>query len=412
MFLTECRICKSKKIDDVVDLGSHPPADTFIPKEYVYSTLPSYPLRLAKCGNCNHVFTKYYVTPEERYQKYEYSYDSSNSKVAESHFNSFANSVIASSNISKNSLVVDIGGNVGTLLSKFKDHGFNNILNIEPSENISKIAEKNGIKTINKFFDQSILDIKKEGLVDCVLSSNVLNHTDDINSVLKDTKEILSEEGVLVFEVPYLYDLVEQVAFDTIYHEHVHYFSVKALKYLMGSHGLTITKIMNITYMCGSLRVFVQKDSPSTVEAENVMKLIAKEDESNLFANSKYEAFMANIRTMKVNLNSQIYNIVKDGGKVVGVGAATKGNTLLNYFKLDQDAISYLTDSSILKIGKIAPGSMIPILDDSDIDSDVTHLLILPWNLAEYLKSKLTHLGKEFIIPEITEKYTIKGDDL
>lgn len=408
MFLEECRICKSKKIDDIVDLGMHPPADTFIPKEFTYSTLPSYPLRLIKCRACHHVSTKYYVTPEERYQKYEYSYDSSNSKVAESHFNEFAKSVISSSSISKKSLIIDIGGNVGTLLSKFKAQGFNNVLNIEPSENISKMSVKNGIRTINKFYDESIEDIKKVGAVDCVLSSNVLNHTDDINSVLEDTKEILSSDGVLVFEVPYLFDLVEQVAFDTIYHEHVHYFSVKALKHLMYMHDLVITKIMNISYMCGSLRVFVQKKSSNAKEAAEVANFINKEEENNLFSNAKYESFMSNIKTMKINLNSQIYNIVKDGGKVVGVGAATKGNTLLNYFKLDKDSVSYLTDTSLLKIGKVAPGSMIPILDDRDIDEDVTHLLILPWNIAEFLKSKLGHLGKDFLIPEITEKYTIK----
>ena len=411
MFLTECRICNNKHIDDIVDLGSHPPADTFIPKKFTHSSLPSYPLQLSKCQNCNHVFTKYYVTPEERYQRYEYSYDSSNSEVAEKHFNSFAKSVIAHSSIEKRSLVIDIGGNVGTLLSKFKDHGFENVLNVEPAENIAKISANNGIKTINKFFHQSILDIQNEGPVDCILSSNVLNHTDDINSVLKDAHAILSDHGSLVFEVPYLYDLVEQTAFDTIYHEHVHYFSVKTLKFLMGIHGFTISKIMNISYMCGSLRVFAQKDSPALAEDKDVDSFIAREEQSDLFSNAKYETFMSNIRMMKINLNAKIYNIVKDGGKVVGVGAATKGNTLLNYFKLDKDSISYLTDASLLKIGKIAPGSMIPILDDKDIDENVTHLLILPWNLAEFLKSKLGYLKKEFLIPEITKKYTIKGDD-
>ena len=126
----------------------------------------------------------------------------------------------------------------------------------------------------------------------------------------------------------------------------------------------------------------------------------------------KYQDFNESAEKIRNEYLSFLQDCKSKGLSVCAYGAAAKGNTLLNYFKLDQDAISYLTDSSILKIGKIAPGSMIPILDDSDIDSDVTHLLILPWNLAEYLKSKLTHLGKEFIIPEITEKYTIKGDDL
>ena len=208
----------------------------------------------------------------------------------------------------------------------------------------------------------------------------------------------------------YLYDLVEQVAFDTIYHEHVHYFSVKALKHLMEKNNFTITHIMNINYMCGSLRVFVQKKSNDVNESDDVRQLIEREESADLFEISKYEEFMKNIKNMKIDINSQIYNIIKNGGKVVGVGAATKGNTLLNYFNLDKDSITYLTDASSLKIGKIAPGSMIPIIDDKDIDKDVTHLLILPWNIAEFLKTKLQHLNKIFIIPEINEKYTIKKE--
>lgn len=164
---------------------------------------------------------------------------------------------------------------------------------------------------------------------------------------------------------------------------------------------------MNISYMCGSLRVFVQKETSNAKESEHVNDFIKKEESVDLFSNKKYQKFMKNIREMKININSQIFNILKDGGKVVGVGAATKGNTLLNFFNLDKDSISYLTDASILKIGKVAPGSMIPIVDDKDIDTDVTHLLILPWNIAEFLKSKLEHLNKTFIIPEINEKYTI-----
>ena len=410
MFIKKCRVCNSDDIHEIVDLGSHPPADTFIPAEYEYLHLPVYPLRLALCNNCNHVFTKYYVTPEERYQKYEYSYDSSNSVVAEEHFKNFADSVIKFSKLTKDSLIIDIGGNVGTLLSKFRDRGFSNLLNIEPSENIAKISSQNDFKTFNKFFDQSIDEIKQINTVDCILSSNVLNHTDDINAVLEKVNEIMSPQGVLVFEVPYLYDLVEQVAFDTIYHEHVHYFSVKALKHLMEKNNFTITNIININYMCGSLRVFVQKKSNDVNESDDVRQLIEREESADLFKISKYEEFMKNIKNMKIDINSQIYNIIKNGGKVVGVGAATKGNTLLNYFNLDKDSITYLTDASSLKIGKIAPGSMIPIIDDKDIDKDVTHLLILPWNIAEFLKTKLQHLNKIFIIPEINEKYTIKKE--
>ncbi len=402
MIIKQCRLCNSSSLKEVIDLGDHPPADTFIPQKYKDVDLPKYPLSLTKCSDCGHVFTSFYVSPEERYQRYEYSYDSSNSIVSENHFKDFAEDVINTKDFLTNSLFVDIGSNVGTLLTKFKDKGFKNVLGIEPSENISKLANSNDIRTLNYFFDKTIynnLDFNNKA--DCILSANVFNHTDDLSEVFELVFDLLSDEGILVFEVPYLLDLIKQRAFDTIYHEHVHYFSVKALKEILNSYDFEIVKLKNIDYMCGSLRVFCQKKSSSITEASEVEIFIENEDSFSLFDDETYLSFMTDIKNMKIKLNSDIDSILEKGGKIIGVGAATKGNTLLNFCNLDNNKISYLTDTSQLKVGKYSPGSLIPIKHDDEIDNSVTHLLILPWNLSDYLVNKLSFMKKKFLIPQM-----------
>ncbi|MDA9636814.1 class I SAM-dependent methyltransferase [SAR86 cluster bacterium] len=402
MKVNQCRSCKSDRLKKIIDLGEHPPADTFIPEKFKGIDLPSYPLQLSMCLECNHVFTSFYVSPEERYQRYEYSYDSSNSVVSEGHFKSFSDSVLEYLPFKEDSLIIDIGSNVGTLLSKFFERGFANILGIEPSKNISDIALKKGIKTINKFFNKDLKHhINFQDKADCILSANVFNHTDDIREVLDLVTELLSEDGLLVFEVPYLLDLIKQNAFDTIYHEHVHYFSVKSLKVILNQYGLEIVKLENIDYMCGSLRVYCQKFSKEIKEDSQVNIAIKNENLFGLFDIETYESFMKNIFTMKKELKKDISNILLEGGKIVGVGAATKGNTLLNFCDLNETSISYLVDTSNLKIGKFAPGSMIPIKHDDEIEEEVTHLLILPWNISEYLVKKLSFLEKKFLIPQL-----------
>ena len=310
--------------------------------------------------------------------------------------------MINTKDFSADSLFVDIGSNVGTLLNKFKDKGFKNVLGIEPSENISKLANSNGIRTLNYFFDKTIynnLDFNIKA--DCILSANVFNHTDDLSEVFELVFDLLSDEGILVFEVPYLLDLIKQRAFDTIYHEHVHYFSVKALKEILNSYDFEIVKLKNIDYMCGSLRVFCQKKSSFVKEALEVEAFIENEKSFSLFDDETYLSFMADIKNMKIKLNSDIDSIIEKGGKIIGVGAATKGNTLLNFCDLDHNKISYLTDTSQLKVGKYSPGSLIPIKHDDEIDNSVTHLLILPWNLSDYLVNKLSFMKKKFLIPQM-----------
>lgn len=399
MQIINCRLCNSVRISKVVDLGFHPLADTFLPETLLHEAEVWYPLQLGLCHSCGHVFTLFSVSAEDRYQKNEYSYDSSNSRVSIEHFKEFAEAVIREIKFPADSLIVDVGSNVGTLLSHFKQCGYNNVLGVEPSKNIAKIAVDSGIPTVNEFFGlKAATEINRLGAVKVLLSSNVVNHADDLVGLLSTARRVLSDKGIFVFEVPYLLDLVNGTAFDTIYHEHVHYYGLKPLVECMHKQGFSIYKVERLDYMCGSIRVFAR---PGGDRASSVSKLIQEEEAYGLYEKKTYELFMERVRKVKFTVNAHLSAIRLDGGKIIGIGAATKGNTFLNYCRLDADVISYITDASPLKIGKHTPGSHIQIISDNDIERDITHALILPWNIAAFLQEKLAHLGLKFYVPQI-----------
>ena len=397
--ISNCRLCQSPDVRKVVDLGFHPLADTFLPEHLQLGPEVSYPLHLGSCQSCGHVFTLYPVTPEDRYQKQDYSYDSSNSKVAIAHFKEFCDAVLAVKELTPEAVIVDIGSNVGTLLSHFKAAGFANVLGVEPSGNISRQAVASGVPTINDFFNEAAaMEIARSGKVEVLLSSNVVNHADDIPALLQVAKSVLSPTGIFVFEVPYLLDLVQRTAFDTIYHEHVHYYGLKPLAACLKREGFAIFNIDRLEYMCGSIRVYARVGGePGPV----VQDVIAEEEAFGLYAPSTYDAFMDRVRAVKSSVNTHLWKIRSEGGKIIGIGAATKGNTFLNYCKLDSDLVAYIADASPLKIGKRTPGSHIPIIADDKIDAAATHALILPWNIADFLVEKLAHLGVEFYVPQV-----------
>jgi SAM-dependent methyltransferase len=397
--ILRCRICDGAQLDLVVDLGYHPLADTFLPPELQYGPEVHYPLQLGACRACGHVATLYSVSAVERYQKQEYSYDSSNSRVAIEHFREFADAVRAELKPAASAVVSDIGSNVGTLLSHFKAAGFANVIGIEPAANIAKLAVESGIPTLNHFFDASIVEpLKGAGGVDILLSSNVVNHADDLRGLLRTARKVMKPGGAFVFEVPYLLDLVKGTAFDTIYHEHVHYYGVKPLAACLAGEGFSIFRIDRIDYMCGSIRVFTRVGGENAAVAAS---MIAEEESFGLYSSETWQRFMERVRRVKFSVSRHLAEIRDAGGRIIGIGAATKGNTFLNYCRLDADTIAYIADASPLKIGKLTPGSHIPIVADTDIDPQATHALILPWNIAKMLQTKLAHLGLEFYVPQV-----------
>ena len=399
MLTTDCQICGSMHLVPIIDLGHHPLADTFLPPEFLNREETSYPLRVLLCPDCGYATLAFIVPTEVRYQKIDYSYTASNSPVSIAHFDDMAKEIISQVGVGTNDLVVDIGSNDGTLLKAFRDHAGSNVLGIEPAKNIADIATQNGIPTLQDFFGTSAMSrIVAGGKAKAITATNVYNHITDLKIFMADIASSLTDDGQFVFEAPSLLELVRRTAFDTVYLEHVSYFGIKPLARLYASFGLHIRKIDLNDYMGGSMRVYVGKTPADPKIAEDFIRL---EESEGIYDPATYAAFMDRVRAFKFDLCRRLYEIKQSGGIIVGVGAATKGNTLLNYCKIDRTLLECVTDSSPLKVGKLTPGSHLPILRDADIPKNATHALILPWNIGNFLKNKLKHLNLAFIIPSM-----------
>jgi 2-polyprenyl-3-methyl-5-hydroxy-6-metoxy-1,4-benzoquinol methylase len=402
MPVTNCALCKSSDLALILDLGFHPLADTFLKKEWLLEEESRYPLQVLLCRSCGHAMNSYRVPPAKRYQEREYSYDSSNSKVSITHFGDMAKEISAAVGVGADDLVVDVGGNVGTLLSAFHEQTGAKVLNVEPSANIAALAVKNGVETINDFFNAQVAaEIKKRGGAKVITGTNVFNHIDELDEFMNNIVGALTPDGAFMFEAPYLLQLVEKLAFDTIYLEHVSYFAFKALVPYFKKFGLTITEIVENEYMGGSVRVTARLGN--VTETPLVASCIQKEEAAKLYDTATYEAMTKKMQEFKFSLLRQLIDAKLAGGKAIGIGAATKGNTLLNYCGIDASMLDFVTDASPLKVGKYTPGSHILIQPDEAITSEITHALILPWNIAEFLKGKLApkYPSLSFIIPHV-----------
>lgn len=394
--MSTCQLCTYEFGNPIIDLGEHPLGDHFLKEEELKDPEKRYPLVVTQCPQCGHAQLLVDVPASERYQTHEYSYTASNSAASRAHFEELATWTTERKSLAPESLVVDIGSNDGTLLSYFKEQTHCNLFGVDPSPNIALIAQERGVPTVVDLFGASaVAHIGRRA--DVVTSTNTFNHISDVRGFMDSIDSLLAPGGLFVFEVPYLLDLVRQTAFDTIYLEHILYFAVRPFAQFFASRGYGIVHIERTSYMGGSIRVAVQK---GVTHAPAVAVLIAEEEGAQLFLSDTYKAFMTRVGTLKENLMAELHSLGAQNAVVMGVGAATKGNTLLNYCGITTKEVRCVTDSSPLKVGKYTPGSRLPILTD-DALQDATHALILPWNIAEFLQKKLQRPGLSFIIPHI-----------
>lgn len=401
MNVTNCHLCGSADLSKVLDLGFHPLADFFVKESQLQAAERRYPLSLLLCQNCGHGMNSFVVPAEVRYQENDYSYDSGNSKISVSHFTNMASEVTERAGIQKGELVVDIGSNIGTLLGAFKDLGAT-IQGVDPAPNIVALAEENGIPTINDFFNETSAEkILEKGRAKAITITNAFNHISPLDEFMESVVSILDKSGSFVIELPYFLEIIRKKHFDVVYLEHVSYIAVKPLVPFFKKFGLSITHVEENDYMSGSIRIFVGygKESPLVKEQ------IALEENSGLYSLETWQKFATGIRECKMRLLKELVEARLEGGKIVAIGAAAKGNTLLNYCGIDTTLIDFATDASPLKIGKYTPGSHLPIRSDDAIDENVTHALILAWNIAGFLKNKISprfpHL--KFITPHVIE---------
>ncbi len=398
----KCRLCQSSDLVSVLKLASTPPANAFIPKEKLQIKQKKYPLEIFFCKNCFHVQLTEVVDPKELFENYVYV--SGTSSVFVDHFLNYAKDIVHRFKPSLNQYVLDIGSNDGTLLKFFKSMGYS-VIGIDPAKEISKKATKEGINTINGFFNLETSQIieKKYSKASVITANNVFAHCDDLSGMTEAISNLLAPGGIFVFEVSYLVDVYQKTLFDTIYHEHLSYHSVSPLINFFKSKKMELIDVKKVDTHGGSIRCIVKNmaDSPEINDSVKTFVDFEKSlffDKSNTFVN-----FAKQIKERKQELNEFLFRIKSEGKSIAGFGAPAKATTLMYEFGLNSDILDFIVDDSPLKQELYSPGLHIPIYSSSFIDTlKPDYLLILAWNFSDSIikKNKKFHeSGGKFIIP-------------
>jgi len=391
--LDKCLI-SGNRVEKILDLGQHAYADTFIAENQLNLSEPVFPLQLYLNNNSGQIQLGFISDAEDRYNLYGYSYTSSNSQTSRNHWDEFAKTVQSKH---KANLVVEIGSNDGYLLNQFKDTT-NKIIGIDSSKEMCDLANSKDITTIHKLFNFEVSEYIKQkyGYADIIIANNVFNHANDPLNFAKGIANLLSKDGVFIFEVPYWERMVTSGRFiDMVYHEHISYFTIKSCMNLLKSAGLDLVDFDVVDYHGGSLRVTAKLKFDHNINYK-VAEAIEYENKIGLFDIQFYNEFQKKIEQQRNEWLLNFYKILSSdpNAVIIGVGAAAKANTWLNWHKLDKTLIKCITDASEFKQGKYTPLSRIPIVSDEEFAKyDSPYALVLSWNIGESLKSALLKIN-------------------
>ena len=400
--IKNCRICNSTNLHLILDLGEQPPANSLINKSQLDMIEPKFPLRLFWCGECFLVQLLDIVNKEHLFKHYLYM--TSASKPIVDHFKKYAVDIFNEFlNKQENPFVVEIGSNDGSLLKEFKKLG-SSILGIEPASNLAKLANDSDITTLNDFFSlNNAKKIAESKNASIVVANNVIGHIENLHELMEGIKILIGAQGIFIFEVPYLLDLIKKLEFDTVYHEHLSYFSILPIINLIEHFDLEIFDIQKQNVHGGTIRIFVSKKNNFKIK-DNVKKFIKLEYEFGINNIKTYENFSNDIKNLKNKIVELLQKLKNEKKSLFGYGASAKGNVLLNYCNIDYNILDYIIDTTPLKQGKFTPGTHIPIVSpDKIIDKgDGCLALLLAWNFADEIMNNLKNFkrnGGKFIIP-------------
>jgi len=375
----------------------HPFADTFVSQEFLSLSEQVYPLQCDLCEECGQIQTSCITNPYDRYSARDYSYTSANSSFSKNHWKEYAEEVSKNVSLETDSLIVEIGSNDGYLLKQLKDLGFENCIGIDPSATMANEAkEKHGVETIVGLFEDVDLACEdwknSDSRCSLIIANNVFNHSNNPVGMINGVAKLLKEDGYFVYELPYWLTLLKTNKFDQIYHEHVSYFTATSSYNLLKKAGLSIVKIEVVDYHGGSLRVYAKKSAPAI--NDELKQMMAEERTYGVFSVDTYEEYMRSVIEQRDKFMINLYDIKLSGGSIIGVGAAAKGNTFLNFYNLDNSLLDYVTDSSRFKQGKFTPLTRIPIQSDEVFRKyNEVYAVILSWNIADKLKGILTKIN-------------------
>jgi SAM-dependent methyltransferase len=396
-----CRSCGCSDLAAVVSLGEMPLANSFVRPEDADRVELRFPLDLVRCGACHLVQLTYTVPPEVLFR--DYLYLSSYSTTMLEHADRLVGRVIADRRLGPQHLAVEVASNDGYLLQSYVRAGIP-VLGIEPARNVAEIARGRGVRTVEEFFDAALARrLRDEGhTADVIHANNVLAHVADLNGFVEGFRVLLSDDGVVVSESPYLGDFLRNVEFDTIYHEHLCYYSLTALVPLFERHGLVIEDCEQIPIHGGSLRIYARHATVARPTAR-VAALLEEERSWGVDTEAPYGRFAAAIGRVTSEVVALVRRLRAEGHRVCAYGAAAKGTVLLNACGLGPTDLDFVCDRSTLKQGRLMPGVHVPIVPPAQLaTSSADYCLLLAWNVADEirrLESEWSAGGGKFIVP-------------
>ena len=399
--ISSCQICNSDKLHLVLDLGHQPLCDTLLSKDVLNEPEKTYPLRMIWCENCTGVQLDYCVSGNEVYHL-DYPYRSGITKELAEYQESIAFSLTKKYSLKSKDLVIDVGSNDGTLLAGFKKMGIRT-LGVEPT-NIAKIAQENGIETIQAFFDIEISKKikKKYGLASLVITTNTFAHMQTIGEFILGAYNLLKNDGIFVNETHYLFDVIANGQFDTIYHEHLRTYSLKAYLKLFDQYDFTITDVERGSRYGGNIRVYATKGKGERVSS-SVKKLLLEEEKLGLGKLTTYKKFADRVKRARLKFMDFLIKAKKAGKTVVGSSCPARCSTLLNYYGVYSELLPYIAEQpTSLKLGMYLPGKHIPIVNNQRlIDEQPEFVVLLAWHYAKPIMEQLKARGlkSDFVIP-------------
>ncbi|HTV55003.1 MAG TPA: class I SAM-dependent methyltransferase [Terriglobia bacterium] len=395
-----CRLCDSDSLEPVLALGRTPLADALLRPEELSGPEPTFPLELSFCSKCGLSQIAETVPPELLFCR-DYPYYSSFSDALLRHARDNAERLIEARGLNEKSLVVELASNDGYLLRNFVAHGVP-VLGIDPAEGPARAAREKGVPTLGRFFGRELAqELRAEGRqADVIIASNVLAHVPDLHGFVEGIRILLKPGGVAVIEAPYVKDLIDRCEFDTIYHEHLCYFSVSALNFLFRRHSLFANHVEHLPIHGGSLRLFAEPHENVDCSVTHSLREEAARGVDRL---GYYLEFAAKVRQIRRELRTLLVKLKRQGKRIAAYGAAAKGATLINYVDIGQELIDFVVDRNVHKHGLYMPGKHLPIhAPEKLLQERPEYTLLLTWNFSDEIlqqQEPYRQLGGRFIIP-------------